>query len=146
MARKPIFPALLLLSATLQATANWQSCRSISNDDTRLACYDKYALTLGRQAAPPTLEQQKAAFGLPKRSPAGQLQNISSQIARIEKTTHGARIFYLQNEQVWRQIGSHSQPRLKTGDNIMIERRALGAFSMKKQGSNRSLRVKRIKN
>ncbi len=145
MAQKQYFLALLLLPATLQATADWQNCRGITNDSERLACYDNYALTLDKQTAPPSVEQQTAAFGLPKQSPAENLQDISSQISRIEKTTHGARIFYLQNEQVWRQVGSSSQPRLNTGDSIMIERGALGSFIMKKQGSNRSLRIKRIK-
>lgn len=145
MAQKRYFLAMLLFSATLQATADWQDCRHISNDGARLACYDNYAFTLDKQAAQPTVEQQAAAFGLPKQSPAENLQDISSQISRIEKTTHGTRIFYLENEQVWRQVGSSSQPRLKTGDIVMIERGALGSFIMKKQGSNRSLRIKRIK-
>ncbi len=145
MTPKLYLPAFLLLSSALQAAPGWQDCRSIDNDGERLACYDAYVLSLEKKSRPPTAEEQQAAFGLPMKSPAENLHDISNRIGKIETAGHGARILTLENGQVWRQVGSSSQPRLKPGDTVNIEKGALGSFILKKQGSNRSLRVKRIK-
>ncbi|WP_293646889.1 hypothetical protein [Thiolapillus sp.] len=145
MAQTPYIAVLLLLSSALQAASGWQNCRSISNDSERLACYDRYALALDKETAPPTTEEQKAAFGLPQKSPAENLHDISSRISKVETASRGKRILILENGQTWRQVGSSSQPRLAAGDTIVIEKGALGSFVLKKQGSNRSLRVKRIR-
>jgi len=138
-------PVLLLLFSTLQAVAGWQACRNIGNDSERLGCYDAYARSLDKKSLPSTAEEQQAAFGLPTKSPAENLQGISNRISKVETAGRGVRVLTLENGQVWRQVGSSSQPRLKPGDTVTIEKGALGSFILKKQGSNRSLRVKRIK-
>ncbi len=145
MAKILSLSGLLLLFTTLQAAPGWHDCRNIENDGERLACYDNYVLTLDKKPVPPTVEEQKAAFGLPKESPAENLHDISNRISKIETASRGKRILTLENGQIWRQVGSSSQPRLAAGDTITIEKGALGSFILKEQGSNRSLRVKRIK-
>ncbi len=139
------FMLLLLMLPSLLMAESWESCRSIDADQARLACYDQYAQTLSSQQAKPTVEDQKAAFGLPKTSPADDIEAITAQITNIEKFSHGSRLIYLQNDQVWRQVGNSSQPKLRTGDMITIKRGALSSFVLKKVGSNRSMRVKRFK-
>ena len=145
MTPKTYIPVLLLLSSGLQASPGWLDCRNIGNDSERLACYDAYALSLKNQSSSPTTEEQQAAFGLPRQSPAENLHDISDRIGKIDTIGHGVRILTLENGQVWRQVGSSSQPRLKPGDLVAIEKGALGSFILKKEGSNRSLRVKRIR-
>ncbi|WP_456414794.1 hypothetical protein [Thiolapillus sp.] len=145
MVHNLLFPTLLLLlSSALQAAPDWHECRQISTDNERLACYDNYVSGLDKGASTPDIKEQKSAFGLPKKTPADDLQNISSRIKKIEQTSRGTLIIYLDNQQVWRQLGSGSHPSLKQGDMVLIKRGVLGSFLLKKQNSNRSLRIKRI--
>ncbi len=137
--------SLTLLSGASLAASHWQECRQISASAERLACYDDYAATLEEQNRPPTREDQKAAFGLPKTSPADDIQGVQATISKIEKSSRGQRTLYLDNDQVWRQVGSSSQPRLKPGENVRIERGALGSFILRPGSSNRSMRVKRLR-
>ncbi len=139
-----LFLSVLMLSPTVQAASDWKSCKTIGSDAARLQCYDEYAHSLEGTDSKPDIDAQKSSFGLPKTSPADDLPAIDSRIQKVEKTSRGTRIVYLDNGQVWRQIGSSSQPGLKKGDAISIERGALGSFILKRQGVNRSLRVKRI--
>ena len=137
--------SLSLLSSVSLAAANWQECRQLSGDSERLACYDDYAQMLEKKNAPPSQEEQKAAFGLPRTSPADEVEGIQAGISRIEKSSRGQRTLYLDNGQIWRQVGSSSQPHLKTGERIIIERGALGSYILKPADSNRSMRVKRLR-
>ncbi len=136
--------SLSLLSGVSMAASGWQECRQLANDSQRLACYDEYAAMLERKNRPPGKEEQKAAFGLPKTSPADELEGIQAVIRKIEKSARGQRTLYLDNGQIWRQLGSSSQPRLKSGKQIIIERGALGSYVLKPVNSNRSMRVKRL--
>ncbi|BAO44702.1 hypothetical protein [Thiolapillus brandeum] len=140
-----IILSLSLLSGLALAAPGWQECRQLPGNAERLACYDDYAAMLEKKNAPPTQEEQKAAFGLPKTSPADTVQGVQAGIRKIEKTSRGQRILYLDNDQVWRQVGNSSQPRLKSGDTITIERGALGSFVLRQTNSNRSMRVKRLR-
>jgi hypothetical protein len=140
----PFFLLLLLLPTILMAQS-WENCRGISSDRDRLDCYDQYAENLSQQKTKPTEEDQKAAFGLPKTSPADDIGAISARITQIETFSRGSRLLYLDNQQVWRQVGNSSQPKLRNGDMIRIKRGALGSFVLKKADSNRSMRVKRFK-
>jgi hypothetical protein len=147
--RAPVLILSLLLPGLFSnvslAASGWQECRQISSPAERLACYDDYATSLEKQHAPPSGEEQKAAFGLPKTSPADDVQGVQAGISKIEKTPRGQRILYLDNGQVWRQVGSSSQPRLKAGDRIGIERGALGSFVLRPANSNRSMKVRRLR-
>ncbi len=145
MRKSALFLSLCLVTGLTLATPGWQECRQVANDAKRLACYDDYARMLEKKNAPPTAEEQKAAFGLPATSPADEIESIQAGIGKIEKSPRGQRVLYLDNGQVWRQVGSSSQPRLKTGDKVVIERGALGSFVLKPAGSNRSMRIRRLR-
>jgi len=145
MIRILFFMPLIFLPHTLLAAPDWQSCKKITADLERLSCYDRYANSVSGKAGKPDMDAQKTAFGLAKTSSTDELQDISSPIIKTEKTSHGKRIIHLKNQQVWRQLESGSQPRLKPGDVVTIRRGALGSYILEKQDSNRSLRVKRIR-
>ncbi len=145
MRNSTLFLFLCMLAGITLATPGWQECRQLSDDAKRLACYDDYARMLEKKNAPPTVAEQKAAFGLPAASPADEIEGIQASISKIEKSSRGQRTLYLDNGQVWRQVGSSSQPRLKPGDKITIERGALGSFVLKPADSNRSMRVRRLR-
>jgi hypothetical protein len=137
--------SLSLLSGLSLAASGWRECRQLSGDSERLACYDRYVQILEKKNIPPGREEQKAAFGLPKTSPADTVEGIQAGISKIGKSSRGQRILHLDNGQIWRQVGSSSQPHLKTSDRIIIERGALGSYILKPVGSNRSMRVKRLR-
>ncbi len=132
---------VILLLTCGDANAGWQSCKAITSAEQRLQCYDQYAASLEQQSA----KESKADFGLTPTFAAETIDKIENTISRIDRGTRGRRIISLKNNQVWIQVGSSSQPRLAQGDRVRIERGALGSFVLKKNGSNRSLRVKRLK-
>ncbi|WP_457674715.1 hypothetical protein [Thiolapillus sp.] len=140
-----LFLSLCLLGGTALAAPDWQACRQIDDDRKRLACYDDHARMLEKKNAPPTAEERKAAFGLPAVTPAEEIHDIQAGISKVEKHGRGQRVLYLDNGQAWRQVGSSSQPRLKAGDQVVIERGALGSYILKPANSNRSMRVKRLR-
>jgi len=81
MVHNLLFPTLLLLlSSALQAAPDWHECRQISTDNERLACYDNYVSGLDKGASTPDIKEQKSAFGLPKKTPADDLQNSINPI------------------------------------------------------------------
>lgn len=137
-------PLILAAGLTEVAAGEWRSCLAISDDAQRLACYDKHARSLAGQPEATALEQKKQEFGLPAKVPSQEIDAITSTITRVETFSRGKRRITLDNGQVWRQVGGSSRPRLEVGDRIAIERAALGSFLLKKEGSNRSLRVRRV--
>jgi len=129
-----------------------RSCVGIERNTERLACFDRgvAALLGARGAAAPTAE---STFGLVAHTPrpaatpsaegAADLQSVSGRIAALGGTAEGAVLVTLDNGQVWRQI-SGGQLLLKVGDEVRIDRAALGSFQMKVP-SGRSGKVKRVR-
>ena len=107
--------------------AKLQRCSQFSDDQKRLACYDKLT---GSQ------EQQQAVDEAP--------DAITATITKTEEGAYGKTVFTLDNGQVWRQTGT-KRSILRAGEQVTVERGALGSFMMRKATGGRSLRVKRIK-
>lgn len=70
------------------------------------------------------------------------IDSLSAQITRLQSSGYDKVAITLDNGQVWQQVDSSSL-RLRVGDDVMIERAALGSFMLKKTGSKRSMRVSR---
>lgn len=68
--------------------------------------------------------------------------SISSTVSAIKEAAYGELIITLENGQQWRQIGSDGIT-LKEDDNVVISRGVFNSFLLKKEGQNRSIRVKR---
>ena len=155
-------------------------CRTIDNNNERLACYDKLAKSL--MTTPSTATQSKNKPTVNAKVSDKKLAATSKQIksttkiatAKIAKTktqlteSFGQRAkkvvmpesveftvklaklsirkkwqLTFENGQVWH--ASEVGLRLKAGTKVIIKRGALNSFLLKKKGSNRSIRVKRIK-
>jgi pyruvate/2-oxoglutarate dehydrogenase complex dihydrolipoamide acyltransferase (E2) component len=71
------------------------------------------------------------------------VDSISAQITRLQQYDYDKVVISLDNGQVWKQIDSSSL-RLRVGDDVAIERAALGSFMLKKSGSKRTMRVSRM--
>lgn len=149
-----------------------QNCVQISDDKSRLQCYDKVAnnLVVAKktaslptkpnqyvQAAPvnkakpvatPAQPQADKAelerFGNEHKAKETQVKAITVQVTKITTNALKKRTVYLQNGMVWRETEVNSLFKLKVGDMVSIERGWFGSFSMSKAGTNRAMRVKRV--
>jgi len=70
------------------------------------------------------------------------IDSLNAQITRLQQSGYDKVLITLDNGQVWQQVDASSL-RLKVGDDVMIERAALGSFMLKKKGSKRTMRVSR---
>lgn len=87
------------------------------------------------------------AFGKPEKSERDSYIEGDSMVATVQEVKQLAtrkHRFTLSDGQVWEQTSSDSGGIPKKGDTVIFEKGVLGSFFMKKQGSKRRLRVKRI--
>ena len=123
-------------------------CASIEARDERLDCYDrifrdpalKAAAVSVRQpenALEPMDESQPAdieleeAFGLYEKREAKSrtLEKIDARVVRIARSAQRLPLYYLDNEQVWRQTTDRPFT-LHEGDRVQIEAGRFGSFSL----------------
>lgn len=71
------------------------------------------------------------------------IDSIAAQVTRLQQYDYDKVVISLGNGQVWKQVDTSSL-RLRTGDDVTIERAALGSFMLKKVGSKRTMRVSRM--
>jgi hypothetical protein len=147
-----------------------QACSFIENDFNRLLCYDNTIAgkslttpptTITKKLTPPTsamnvpavappsvkpkvtAEEKVAKFGLEHKNVSEKNgEDLKASISNVEEAAYGELIITLDNKQQWRQIGS-DQITLSKGDRIIINRGFFNSFILKKEGQNRSIRVKR---
>jgi hypothetical protein len=159
-----LFSLLLASSSALAQSVNLQAleaCTLIEKDFNRLLCFDKVMAnqpisasefvapkqTATQPTSQPALSQEDK-FGMSarlieKKTEQTQMDEIQAVVTQVEKSPLGSRKFTLDNNQKWNQIGSDTFY-AKEGDKVEIRRGTLGSFLMKKVGSNRSIRVKRV--
>lgn len=151
---------LILCSASAMADdkpagklpAELRSCVAIERNTERLSCYDRgIAALLGADGA--KAPSAESSFGLVATTPhvdvkhsdaaSGDVQKVAGKVSAVAVSNDGSAVVTLDNGQVWRQI-SGGQLLLKVGDDVEINRAALGSFQMKVP-SGRSGKVKRVR-
>lgn len=154
----PIFLSILSLMASSAALADdtaMRACRTVTESDARLNCYDKIELGAAAPVRPAGIKQAPAltpqqSFGLPAAPLA--VQARPEQIDAIESTIVGnfdgwgpTTTFKLANGQRWKIIDG-SEAILPNSDHqhIKIKRNFLGTLFMEVQGSNQSPKVRRV--
>ncbi len=132
--------------------AELRSCVGIERNTERLACFDHgVAALMGvKDAVAPSAE---SSFGLVATTPRADssrgaetgedLRKLVAKVSAVATANDGSALVTLDNGQVWRQI-SGSQMLLKTGDEVTINRAALGSFQMIVP-SGRNGKVKRVR-
>ncbi|MCG7536042.1 hypothetical protein [Pseudoalteromonas sp. OOF1S-7] len=121
-----------------------QMCSQQQNDAQRLSCYDTLAADYAskqhrtRSQAPISPPE---SFGLEHKKEQDQV--ISATVSEVSKSANGQRRFTLDNQQRWQQIGTHAFF-AKKGDTVIIRRGSFNSFIMLKEGSNRSVKVRRV--
>ena len=130
--------------------AELRSCVAIERNTERLSCFDRgvAAMLKGDGALAPTAE---SSFGMVASTPradaargdAGdEVMGLKGKVTGI-RTLNGDDLITLDNGQIWRQL-SGGQLLLKLGDEVSINRAALGSFQMKVP-TGRSAKVKRVR-
>jgi hypothetical protein len=135
----------------------FERCARIQKNSERLVCYDN-AIAYLRQ---PTEQQTSApsaegSFGLqasvPQPPSAARVEGskgdeVSSITARVTEMTsdrEGKKAVTLDNGQTWREVTQSSFLALDVGDEVTINRAALGSFMMSVP-NGRPIRVRRVK-
>jgi hypothetical protein len=135
---------------TEKVPAELRSCVGIERNTERLACFDRGVAAL-MGAAGATAPSAESSFGLVASTPRVQtargeaseeLRTVRGKVTAL-KNLNGDEVITLDNGQVWRQL-SGGQLLLKVGDDVEINRAALGSFQMKVP-SGRSGKVKRLR-
>lgn len=82
-------------------------------------------------------------FGLEhKKTEQESEQDLTAEVVKVEQAPYGELILTLENKQTWRQIGT-DRFRVSKGDTIVISRGMFNSFLLKKDGSSKTIRVKR---
>lgn len=130
-----------------------RNCASIKRNVERLACFDRAvaALAAGKEAGSLPAPTPEASFGMltservlppqEKKDEREDLQSVTSTVKGFGHSADGSLVIHLENGQSWRQI-SGTNPMLKPGDTVTINRAALGSFQMIVP-SGRSSKVRR---
>ena len=145
-------------------------CAQIAQDDARLHCFDAVVSQL--QSAPatpasaaqpaPVTQPSKSAppsapapavkeppqgynnFGLQEKQRQQAADEISAMITKVDQGPRDKLIITLDNDMVWKQKDSAFFS-AKKGRKVIVEAGALGAFYLKVEGSNRRIRVERLR-
>lgn len=145
------------------------ACRAKADNMDRLRCYDELSRRLIKTAndakvvsvekpvpqlastpsaatitMPPSLPLLDS-FGLPdKPAPIAEVQAVQATVAKVDQDPFKKLIVTMDIGQVWQQIDD-ARMRVREGDNVVLERGALGSFLLGVQGKSKRMRVKRIK-
>jgi hypothetical protein len=153
-----MFAALIVASGAFAAAPTalpeeLRNCASIKRNAERLACFDRAVamLAAGKDAGALPAPTPEASFGMltSERAPPAQetkdqrddLQSVTSTVKGFGRSADGSLVIHLDNGQSWRQL-SGTNPMLKPGDTVTINRAALGSFQMIVP-SGRSSKVRR---
>lgn len=156
-----IFALALISSATLAQAPlppEFVTCSRIQNNGERLACYDHAVAYLSQpteqQTAAPTAE---ASFGLQAGAPqpsvaateaedakSDEVSSIRARVTEVSSDREGKKVVALDNGQTWRELSKSSYVALDAGDEVTINRAALGSFMMSVP-NGRPVRVRRVK-
>lgn len=140
------WPLLLYLygaaaAATDQSGFSWQSCRSISDDQQRLACYDRWAERLAQQ--PEKTENQRHATLFGRRARPTQ-DTLHAHLGKDLVALDGHTLLPLDNGQVWQQIDGAEVVFRARHSAVTIRRGLFNSYLMHIQGLNRAIRVRRV--
>jgi hypothetical protein len=155
-----IVSLLLIGSATLaQAPVppEFVTCSRIQKNSERLACYDRAVSYLSQPAEQQTLAPSAAAsFGLQATVPqpaaaaatedpeSKEVSSITARVTEVTSDREGKKVMTLDNGQTWREVNKSGFVALEPGDEVTINRAALGSFMMSVP-NGRPLRVRRVK-
>ncbi len=109
------------------------------------------AVTIAKPPTNPVKEvkqdiaKKEDIFGAEYKTIQNGLEQLSFTIKSVKKNPYGQRRFTFENGQVWQQKDGTTAGKYSVGSEVTIKRGVLNSFYLKKEGSNRTLKVKRVK-
>lgn len=73
------------------------------------------------------------------------VDQISSEVTRVQLTSEQEYVVYLANGQVWRQKSKAGKWRIKVGEKAVISEATLGSYLMKSDARKKSVRAERLR-
>ncbi|GIU46837.1 type VI secretion system-associated protein TagO [Shewanella algidipiscicola] len=132
----------LICYDTLAAQAMNRAAKQVSTDVNEVPTHTAEVAASQTETAQTTLtESAQENFG--KVVKQEQIDAMWLTVKQVDKDPYGTLKFSFENGQQWKQIDSR-RFRVSSGDKVQIERAALGSFLLGKEGSNTTIRVKRI--
>lgn len=142
-----------------------RNCRSLDADAERLRCYDELVderlpgttsagvvttdeeVTVDAEGAeeisPEIGEETNEDFGLEHRQRDG-AEVMSAIVAEVHSGPFDRLVIRLSNDQIWQQVNT-GRFRMERGQKVVIRRGVLNSFFLHTEGSNREIRVKRVR-
>ncbi len=161
-----LFLAVAAGSASANPQQDIEKCAAITNAAERLFCFDSLAAQLEgadistlpspasqtqskpaaaqRTTATATAAAQQDDFGLEMQQARDSADQIQSRFDGAFNGWDGDTVFKLENGQVWRQSESGRLSLKAERPMITIKRGWFGAYYLKVEGANKSIKVKRI--
>ncbi|QDF68342.1 hypothetical protein FJQ87_18135 [Shewanella sp. SNU WT4] len=169
--KTPTLTTLAILFIATPAAANihqqLSQCSSISDKLERLICFDELAANVdpalalapaAKASAADTATQAtsqvtsqaatanadtSADFGKTKKSASDELQKVYLTVAKVDSDARGDLVVTFTNGQAWRQVDGRRY-KVSVGQEVYIERGALGSFLLGQDDRNGAVRVKRV--
>ena len=123
------FPAIPVCASAQTAPASLRACTAESDPARRLACYDRQMRRLSPPQPTPRAKVAPSVVAPAAVAPAAvpATAKLTARVARLERSPD-AMVLYLDNGQVWQQIGRASGDLgLRAGDSVSIEEH-LGSY------------------
>lgn len=150
-----------IINSAMAQQTTLKRCAEIGDSLERLVCYDNLAKRQKNESGKgkakakgkekQTLQQEvhsssEQRFGIEHKSKETEsLERIEVEVVAKEEGPRGKWRIELANGQVWKQTGSTTYFPWSDQDTYYIERGALNSFFFGRDGSNRRMRVQRIK-
>jgi hypothetical protein len=147
-------PTLAAESST-SVPPEFLTCYGIQQTGERLACYDRAVEYLRQSGAKVAAPSAETSFGLQGRTSEPrnndsvkdrpeQTESVTARVSSITDGRNGLKVITLDNGQTWRQLTSANAVFLGVGDEVTVNRAALGSFLMHVPNGG-PLRVRRVK-
>ena len=137
----------IVLASQIPLVDRVQACSKIEQDSSRLQCFDQ----LASKDAIDKLQVDLFAIeqinrNEPENSTAqkSEISSLTLTIRKLSKSLRGHWIIVTDNAQQWQQKDTIPLT-LKVTDKVIIYKGAFGATYLKKERSNKSIKVKRLK-
>lgn len=155
-------PLGVLADGANTVTEGLFDCVKVSSDEKRLICFDQLARktlvplsstkvsnAVKKQQEYVKLEETKkvddfSKEALKKSSEEKGPESITATVSKLKKMIRGQWIIYFENGQKWQQKDS-AKIMLSVGDVVRLKKGSMGSVFLLKEGSNRNVRVKRLK-
>ncbi len=146
----------LVITAPVKASEladNVQACSQIKADQARLTCFDqltnnqkviKKAQQTNQLTATQVDSFSKEHVKKTAEEKANEILTIASTISKLTKTSRGQWKITFANGQKWQQKDTIKM-KLKEGDQVTLTKGALSSVFLKKENTNKRIKVKRLK-